>query len=70
LPETGFLLLDEPTANVDNKRKSALKTFIQALSETSDSKNNQIILIEHDQDVVELCQSKLEISNTNKIETT
>jgi len=63
LPETGFLILDEPTANVDNKRKSALKSFLQSLSEASESRTNQIILIEHDQDVVELCQARLEINS-------
>jgi hypothetical protein len=61
LPETGFLILDEPTANVDLKRKSALKAFLQNLGEEQESKTKQIILIEHDQDVVELCQAKITV---------
>jgi len=67
LPETGFLILDEPTANVDIKRKGLFKLFLQNLSEqnyTNDeqsSKGSQIILIEHDEDVVELCHTKVEI---------
>jgi len=61
LPDTGFLILDEPTANVDLKRKIALKTFLQNLSEETESKTKQIILIEHDLDVIELCQSKVHI---------
>jgi DNA repair exonuclease SbcCD ATPase subunit len=61
LPETGFLILDEPTANVDLKRKSALKAFLQNLSEETESKTKQIIMIEHDLDVIELCQAKIQI---------
>ena len=61
LPETGFLILDEPTANVDLKRKSALKTFLQNLAEETHSGTKQIILIEHDLDVIELCQAKIHI---------
>lgn len=59
LPETGFLILDEPTANVDVKRKNALKIFLQNLGEEKESKTQQIILIEHDADVIELCQAKI-----------
>lgn len=65
LPETGFLILDEPTANVDIKRKGLFKLFLQNLSEdyphNTQSKTSQIILIEHDEDVVELCQTKVDI---------
>jgi DNA repair exonuclease SbcCD ATPase subunit len=66
LPETGFLILDEPTANVDSKRKNALKNFIQRLSEETESQTKQIILIEHDLDVIERCDAKIIIS-TNEI---
>jgi DNA repair exonuclease SbcCD ATPase subunit len=69
LPETGFLILDEPTANVDIKRKSALKAFLQSLGEETESRARQIILIEHDVDVIELCQAKIHVgelaNNTN-----
>jgi DNA repair exonuclease SbcCD ATPase subunit len=65
LPETGFLILDEPTANVDLKRKSALKTFLQNLAEETSSGTKQIILIEHDLDVIELCQAKIHIGVPN-----
>jgi len=61
LPETGFLLLDEPTANIDLKRKAALKSFLQNLSEESQSGTKQVLLIEHDLDVIELCQAKIPI---------
>lgn len=63
LPETGFLILDEPTANVDLKRKGLFKLFLQNLSQESDSnlQASQIILIEHDEDVVELCQTRVDI---------
>jgi DNA repair exonuclease SbcCD ATPase subunit len=65
LPETGFLILDEPTANVDIKRKGLFKMFLQNLSEeyteSPQSKTGQIMLIEHDEDVVELCQTKIDI---------
>ena len=61
LPETGFLILDEPTANVDVKRKDALKTFLQKLGDETESKTKQVILIEHDLNVIELCQAKIQI---------
>lgn len=65
LPDTGFLILDEPTANVDIKRKGLFKMFLQNLSQeypnNTQSHASQIILIEHDEDVVELCQTKVEI---------
>lgn len=64
LPETGFLILDEPTANVDIKRKDALKTFLQNLGEESGTKTGQVILIEHDLNVIELCQAKIQIGET------
>lgn len=67
LPETGFLILDEPTANVDQKRKSALKSFLQNLGEETESKTKQVILIEHDLDVIELCQAKIQIGAGNGI---
>jgi DNA repair exonuclease SbcCD ATPase subunit len=67
LPETGFLILDEPTANVDLKRKGLFKLFLQNLSEDSHigtkARTSQIILIEHDEDVVELCQTKIDIKD-------
>ena len=65
LPDTGFLILDEPSANVDTKRKNALKTFLQNLGEETESKTRQIILIEHDLDVIELCQAKIHIGENN-----
>lgn len=61
LPDTGFLILDEPTANVDVKRKDALKTFLQNLGEETESKTKQIVLIEHDLNVIELCQAKIQV---------
>jgi DNA repair exonuclease SbcCD ATPase subunit len=64
LPETGFLILDEPTANVDLKRKGLFKLFLQNLSQESNTKSGQIVLIEHDEDVVELCTTKLDIKET------
>jgi DNA repair exonuclease SbcCD ATPase subunit len=67
LPNTGFLILDEPTANVDNKRKIALKSFLQSLSESSQSNSHQILLIEHDQDVVELCQARIDVGNSTTV---
>lgn len=65
LPDIGFLILDEPTANVDLKRKGLFKLFLQNLSEDSQTRSNQIILIEHDEDVVELCQTKINIKEVN-----
>lgn len=61
LKQTGFLILDEPTANVDAKRKSALKAFLQRLTHQPHSGVEQIILIEHDEDVVSLCDTKIQV---------
>ena len=64
IPDTGFLLLDEPSANVDLKRKTALKSFLQKLTDDTTSPAQQIILIEHDLDVISLCQAKIHITET------
>lgn len=64
LPDTGFLILDEPTANVDTKRKDALKSFLHNLGNEKESNTKQTILIEHDLNVIELCQAKIHIGET------
>jgi DNA repair exonuclease SbcCD ATPase subunit len=59
LPEVGFLLLDEPTANVDAKRKNALRQFLQNLGNQKDGP--QAILVEHDAEITSACQDIIQI---------
>jgi DNA repair exonuclease SbcCD ATPase subunit len=46
-PQTGFLLLDEPSPHVDTARKLALKEFLEKLGESQEM-FPQIIMVEHE----------------------
>lgn len=52
-PQTGFLILDEPSAYVDAFRKNAFREFIQKLGENQDLDIPQIILVEHEESIAQ-----------------
>ncbi|HEY0685411.1 MAG TPA: ATP-binding cassette domain-containing protein [Steroidobacter sp.] len=55
--EDGFLILDEPTNDLDRDGREAVRQFLQAHT-------GGVLLISHDRECLELCDDILELSNT------
>jgi len=54
--ENQFLILDEPSNNLDQEAKSILRNFLEEYK-------SGIFLISHDREILELCEDVLELSN-------
>jgi len=61
LPEAGFLILDEPGAYISPERKRTLCQFLANLNTLSEDVLPQIIMTEHDPDVLEAANQILPI---------
>lgn len=57
VPNENFLILDEPTTSIENRRKGRLREFFAQIAQGEYTGNNktQIIMAEHDQDVIASC---------------